>query len=129
MGVHNRLLGAVKRGMDGVQSAYRSHLRAAEARAKARVESAKTKLEREKARADLAREKLKLERELYEAKAAVKGERERVAAAKRKAGVVGIGERARRFIGEGEKAYRSLVGTPKKKRTKGKRRPQKRGGG
>ena len=108
----NKLMSAVRKGRAGVQGAYAKHLRAAEARAEARVGKAKTSLERQKALADLEREKLVLERELYEAQGKVKQTKEDRDRARRKAGVLTIGERLKT---EGQKLYSGLV-APKKKR-------------
>ena len=128
----NKLMSAVRKGRAGVQGAYAKHLKAAEARAEARVGRARTRLERQKAVADLAREKLVLERQLYEAQAEVKQAKEDRDRARRKAGVVGIGERFRaegqKLYREGQKAYRGIVAPKKKRRAPtAKRRKRTRG--
>lgn len=121
MNIHgNRFVGAIKRGVSGVQSAYAQQKRAAEERAKLRMESAKTGYEKERIKAELERGNLRLQREMYDAKAAVQREKEAVAKAKRAAGVRSVGERASEFIGTTAKSIRSLQkkGNPPKRRAK-----------
>jgi hypothetical protein len=107
---------AIKKGITGVQSAYARQKAAAEARAKQQMEAARTRLGKERVKANLEREKLVLQREMYEAKAAVNREREAVARAKAKSGGGGFG----RFISETGKSYRkmqnAMYGPPPKKR-------------
>ena len=117
----NRFIGAIKRGVSGVQEAYRRQKKVAEDRADRRMKVAKFKYEEISIEADLELEVLKLQREMYEAKAAVKREKVAIAKAKREAGVVGLGERVGGF---GKRFYRGLVASPKRrsKAKKGKRR-------
>lgn len=65
-----------KKGISVVKSAHARMLKEAEMRAKKRMTNAKTKIEKERIKAGLLRDKLRLERELYEAKAAVVREKE-----------------------------------------------------
>ena len=120
----NRFVGVIKRGISGIQDAYNRQRSAIEERANQRLATAKTKLEKERIKSDLELEKLKLQREMYSAKAAVKIEKVAVAKAKREAGVVGIGERVGGFMhtaeSAGKKFYKGLVPTPRR-RTKRKR--------
>ena len=124
LGIHNgnRFVGVIKKGVSGIQEAYRRQKKAAEDRADRRMKAAKTKFEDESIKADLKLEKLKLQREMYEAIAAVKREEVAVAKAKREAGVVGLSERAGGFMriaGQaGKRLYRGLVAPPKRKRRK-----------
>lgn len=107
-------IGAIKKGIAGVQSAYEKQKKEAEARAKRRMDSAKTKWEKERIKAELERKHLQLKRDMYRAKAAVKQEKLAVARAKREAGIVSFGERATKFLA---KTYKGLQAPPKKRRT------------
>ena len=107
---------AIKKGITGVQSAYARQKAAAEARAKRQMEAVRTKLGKERIKANLEREKLVLQRQMYEAKAAVNREREAVARARAKSGGSGFG----RFVSKTGKSYRkmqdAMYGPPLKKR-------------
>lgn len=119
----NRFMGAIKKGIVGVQNAYNQEKKNAEERAKRKMEAAKTKYEKERIKAELEREKLKLQREMYEAKAAVQREKLAVARAKREAGIVSFGERAGKFMSKSLKSFQQLqqsLDKPPKKRRKGR---------
>ena len=122
----NRFVGVIKKGISGIQDAYAKQKKVLEERARQRVKNAKTKLEDEHIKADLELEKLKLPREMYEAKAAVKREKVAVAKVKKEARAGGVRERAEdlaRSAGRvGGRFFRGLVTEPKRKRkTKGKK--------
>ncbi len=118
----NRFIGAIKKGVSGIQEAYRQQRKVAEDRADRRRKAAKTKFEDASIEADLELEKLKLQREMYEAMAAVKREKVAIAKAKKEAGIVGLGERVGGFISTAGRAggrfYRGLVTSPKRKKQK-----------
>lgn len=115
----NRFVSVIKKGASGVREAYRKQKQALEERARQREKVAKTKMENISIEADLKLEKLKLEREMYEALAAVKREKVAVAKAKKEAGVVGIGERA---MLAGKRFYKGLVAKPKRRSKTTKKR-------
>jgi len=120
----NRFVSFIRRGIAGIQQAYQSQKRQAEERASRRVSAARTQLQKERAKAELALELARLEREKYEAMARVRQERASVAEARKRAGVVTVGEqlrRAGRDIGRsGMQAYRALSTTSTKKKRRGK---------
>ncbi len=65
----------------------------ADARARAKLATARTKIKREKTKTQQAREKLTLKRELYEERLATKREHEAMIRARREAGIITTGER------------------------------------
>ncbi len=118
----NRFIGAIKKGISGIREAYRRQKKAAEDRADRRMKVAKTKFEDKSIKADLELEKLKLQREMYEAIAAVRREKVAIAKAKKEAGVVGLGERVGGLVSTagraGKRFYKGLVTSPKRKKQK-----------
>ncbi len=114
----NRFMGAVKKGITGVQDAYSKQKRISEDRAKRKMWAARTRYEAERVKAEWELEKLQLQREMYEAKAAVRQEREAVAKARRDAGVTSLSERVEGF------ARGLYYGSSKRKTVK--RKPVKR---
>ncbi len=101
--------------ISGIRRLYAQQKKAAEERAKRRMAQAKSGYERERIKAELESEKLKLQRQMYEAKASVLRGKEAVAKAKREAGVVGAGERLGGAIKTGR---RLLFGKPRQSRRK-----------
>jgi len=71
----NRFLSTIKSGVSGVQRAYREEKAAGEARAAKRLANANSRHEKERVRAEERQRSLILERQMYEAKAAVERER------------------------------------------------------
>ena len=113
----NRFVGAIKKGVAGVQQAYIQQQKKADIRAKQRLATAKTNLEKERVKAELEREQLQLQRELYEAKALVRQEKALVAQARRKAGIISWGERAEGFARSASIAGEKLFKAASSKKT------------
>lgn len=93
----NRFTAFVNKGVSSITTAYNQQLKAAEQRASKRAKVAASKVAKEKVRADLQHEKLVLERDMYEAKARVRADKEAVKAARKRAGVVTWGDRLDRL--------------------------------
>ncbi len=113
----NRFAGLVRKGVGAIRDSYNQQKKAAEGRAEQRIASAKTKAERDRIKADLEVEKLRLQQEAFEARARVVKARADVEAAKRKAGVVPLSERAAGFF---KTVKKGIQGSPRKKPKKRK---------
>jgi len=125
----NRFISSIKKGISGIREAYRRQRAVAEDKAYRRMKAAKTKFEDDSIKADLELEKLKLQREMYEAIAAVRREKVAMAKAKKEAGVVGLGERVEGLVSSagraGKRFYKGLVTSPKHRATKQRKRKVK----
>lgn len=122
----NRFIGAVKKGITGVQAAYTREVKAAEVRARVKTRNAETRYKKEQVKAELEQKKLVLQRQMYEAKAAVKMEKEAVVRARHAAGVRTVGEQlssvGKSLSRDAMSAYRGLTKTSKPKRRTTRRR-------
>ncbi len=122
----SNIMATVKSGVSRIQRVYERQKRVASIRAKRRMESAKTKLEKETIKAGLEQEQLKIERKMYEAKAAVVREREAMRRARKAAGVTTWGEQARDFMGGLRKTVGGTSRKPRSKRRVSRRQVSKR---
>ena len=109
MATLNRFVGAVKRGVSGVQSAYVREKAAAETRAKTRMENARTAYEKEKVRAKLRQETAELKTEMYVAKAAATHAEQRARDARLEAGEYTFAERLMRGARSAAKGTQSAM--------------------
>ena len=105
---HTKFTAAVKRGIASVQAVYTQQKRAIDDRAERQLKATKDRYVRERIKADAERDKLRLQREMYQAKAAVKREQEAVDRAKRQAGITSFGEQASAFLSRTQKSFRQL---------------------
>ena len=122
MNFAQKLSGGVRKHLSNLNDMYDRRVKAAEDKARVRMEQAKTKTEREKAKLKLAREKIALKRELYEARIATNKAKSAMEKARKEAGDLTVGER----IGGGLRAFgRGFYQGPKKRRKKVVRRKKR----
>ncbi len=94
----NRFLGTIRGSVAGVKKSYQQHKKAAAKKAIQRMKAAVSKADKERIKAEKERVMLTIQREMYEAKLAVKNERKALLRTKRAAGKESVGERANRIV-------------------------------